>query len=310
MNVLYLGPKEFVTDVKENLPGYEVLHADDDPSIDKALPSTNIILDASLRFRFRAERMDQCRDLRLFVAASTGTDHIESDLLELRNIPLLTLLGQPEIKNVTAAAEMSWLLLMAAARQLRPAMESVLQCEWDRSKFPGLMLNGRSIGIIGLGRIGTWMSRYATTFGMAVHGYDPFVEVCPDEVLRHGSLEEMLPECDFVSIHVPLSAETKNLINRKHFDLMRNRVVVVNTSRGQVIDEDALFDNLMTGKIGAAALDVLSCEPEIVKSRLWRYAASHKNLIITPHIAGCSPDALRFVLKFCCRRIMEHGASS
>jgi phosphoglycerate dehydrogenase-like enzyme len=301
--LVYLGPEETLDYVRSNLPGFNVRLALDDAAVDAVLPGCAVILDAYMRIRFPADRLARARTLRAFVTATTGADHVDAGVLRARGIPLLTLRDQAEfLKNVTPAAEHSWLLLMACARGLPAAVADVHGGRWDRNRHPGIMLRGRTLGIIGCGRIGQWMSRYAAAFGMRTLGFDPFVAPWP-EGIEKCTLEQMLPQSDFVTVHVPLTEESRELVGRRAFALMKPGVVFVNTSRGEVIDEDALFDGLRSGRVRAAGLDVLRGEPETARHTLVEYARAHANLIVTPHIGGFSPDALRYVLEFCCRRI-------
>lgn len=309
--ILYLGPKEQLNHVSNLLKDYEVVHCTSEEEIDQKLPIADVILDASLKFSFKAERLKKAQSLRLFVAASTGCNHIDQEYLTVKGIPLFNLLGRPEIRDITAAAEMSWLLLMAVARQLRPAIAHVMEGQWDRSLFPGLMLKGRTVGLVGCGRIGTWMSRYATAFGMTTFGYDPYIDEWPENITRCNSLEELF-NCDlsFLCIHVPLNEKTKGLIMWKHFEMMRPGTILVNTSRGDIVDEDALVQALENGIIAGVGVDVITSEPNISQSNLYQYAQNHPEVVITPHIGGCSPDALSFVLKFCCERIISYVTTS
>jgi phosphoglycerate dehydrogenase-like enzyme len=138
---------------------------------------------------------------------------------------------------------------------------------------------------------------------MSCVGFDPHVDPWPPGIER-ADLGSILARADFVSIHVPLTPETRGLIGRREVTTMKRGVVVVNTSRGDVIDETAFLAALDEGRIAAAGLDVLSGEPDVKDHRLVAYAKMHDNVIITPHIAGFSPDALREVLDFSCSRIV------
>lgn len=310
MRVLFLGPADALAHVREFLPGATVAHAVDEGAADAALPSSEVVLDALMRVRFPAERLARAPGLALYVTATTGADHVDAHALAARGIPLLTLRGQREVlRNVTPAAEHSWLLLMACARQLRGAMEHVLEGGWDRNMFPGLMLRGRVLGLVGCGRIGEWMSRYGAAFGMRCIGYDPHAQPWPATIER-VSLDELLREADVVSVHVPLNEQTRRLLGADAIARMRRGVIIVNTSRGEVLDEAALLDGLVSGHVGAAGLDVLTGEPETAEHPLVRYARGHENLVVTPHIGGFSPDALRFVLEFSCGRIRDHFAGA
>lgn len=306
MQVLYLGPEDSRAVVERCLPAeFRVHHAVDEAVVDRLLPDTDVILDAYMRVRFPEERLRRAERLRLVVTATTGADHIDASELERRGIPLLTLRGQREVlRNITPAAEHSWLLLMACARRLPPALSHVLAGEWDRNQFPGIMLRDRTIGIVGCGRIGEWVSRYAQAFGMERLGYDPFLEEFPPTITA-TDLDTLLTRSDFVSLHVPLTEQTAGLLGREEIAKMKCGAVLVNTSRGDIVDEGALLDALRGGQIGAAGLDVLTGEPDIAEHPLVEYARKHDNLLITPHIGGFSPDALAYVLAFSCRRITD-----
>jgi len=235
--------------------------------------------------------------------ATTGSDHIDSEYLTQRGIPVLTLKGQTQVTGqLTPAAELSWLLLMACARQLRSAVRHVESGLWDRECFPGMMLKGRTLGIIGCGRLGMWVARYANAFDMRVLGYDPYIDERPSYVEK-ADLARLLAESDAISLHVHLSPETKGLIGASELGQVKHGVILINTSRGPIVDEAALLDALRDGRVSAYGTDVLAQEPNITESPLWQYAQNHDNCIITPHIGGFSPDALSAVLRFTAKRI-------
>jgi D-3-phosphoglycerate dehydrogenase len=216
---------------------------------------------------------------------------------------LLTLRGQREVlRNLTPAAELSWMLVMACARGARAAIDEVLEGTWNRNNHPGLMLRGRTIGIVGCGRIGEWMSRYARAFGMRCLGYDPHLTTFPEGV-QGVPLAQLLREADVVSIHVPLNDETRGLLGPDQLAGIKRGAILVNTSRGEIVDESALLAALEDGRLRGVGLDVLVGEPDVTEHPLIRYAREHSNVVITPHIGGFSPDAVREVLDFCCRRI-------
>jgi len=164
------------------------------------------------------------------------------------------------------------------------------------------MLRGKTLGVVGVGRIGQWMARYGSAFGMVCLGFDPNVSPWPDGIER-VELDSLLARSDFVSVHVPLSEQTRGLLGRDQLARLRPHVILVNTSRGEVVDEGALLSALLGKRLAAAGLDVLAGEPDVSDHPLVEYARAHGNLIITPHIGGFSPDALRHVLSFSCQRI-------
>jgi len=282
----------------------------EDARVAEALAAADAYLDASMKVRITKAVIDAAPHLRVVAVAATGADHVDAAALAARGIPLLTLRGQTEVlRGLTPAAEHSWLLLMACARQLTAAREHVRGGRWNRLEFPGIMLKGRTLGIVGCGRIGQWMARYGSAFGMRCIGYDPGLPVWP-EMITPTPLDSLLTEADFVTLHVPLTDATVGLLDRACFQRMKRGSVFVNTSRGDLIDETALLDALKDGRVVAAGLDVLRGEPEITANPLWQYARDHPNVIITPHIGGFSPDAVRVVVAHSARRILDHLASA
>jgi D-3-phosphoglycerate dehydrogenase len=166
------------------------------------------------------------------------------------------------------------------------------------------MLRGKTLGIIGMGRIGNWMARYASAFGMEVLGHDPHV-VFPDHVER-TELRDLLGRSDFVSVHVNLTPETQGFLSRELIFQLKPGAVFINTSRGELVDEVALVDALAEGRLAAVGADVLGLEPEIHRNPLWNYARTHDNVIITPHIGGFCPEAVDKVVAFSAKRILDH----
>ena len=307
-HAIFLGPPEFTPLVAETLgAGYRVVHVEAEAgAVEAHLERANIVIDASMKLGFDAARLDRMGDLELVITATTGADHIDAKALAARGIPLLTLAGQRDfLRDLTPAAELSWLLLMACARRLRAAIHHVETGGWDRQSFPGFMLRGRSLGIVGCGRIGGWMSRYARAFGMTVRGHDPYLEVDANE-FESMTLDEIFSENDFISIHVPYSDETHEMITAAQLRRMRDPAVLINTSRGAVVNEGDLLAGLRAGRPRFLGVDVLTGEPEVEKSAIWAYAREHDNVIITPHIGGFSPDALGEVLRFTASRVREH----
>ncbi|HEY5656371.1 MAG TPA: NAD(P)-dependent oxidoreductase [Myxococcota bacterium] len=307
-HAIFLGPPEFTPLVAETLGGgFDLVHAEAGAAdAEAAFARANVVVDASMQVRFDAARLERMPALELLITATTGADHIDAQVLERRGIPLLTLAGQRDfLRDITPAAEHSWLLLMACARRLRAAIHHVEAGGWDRQAFPGLMLRGRSLGVVGCGRIGTWMSRYARAFGMRVHGYDPYLDVDADD-FEAADLDAIFAENDFVSIHVPYNDETHEMITAAQLRRMRSPSVLINTSRGAIVSEADLLAGLEAGRPSFLGVDVLTGEPDVEKSAIWGYARDHDNVIITPHIGGFSPDALGEVLRFTASRVVEH----
>lgn len=301
--VVYLGAEEGREACSEVLAEHaEVLHPQAEPgAVADALKGASALLDASMKVPITDAMVADAPALAIISCATTGSDHIARGELDKRNIPVRTLRDDRDLlNNITPAAELTFALLLACARKLPAAVDAVKRGEWVREDYPGLMLNGRRLGVIGCGRIGGWMARYARAFGMDVVGYDPFLDMLPDTIDR-VSLEKLVETSDAVTVHVHLSDETRGLMSAELFARIKPGAIFLNTSRGAIADEAALLKGLESGRVGAAGLDVLDGEPDVADHPLRHYAETHDNLLITPHCGGFSPDAVRVV----CRRAAE-----
>jgi phosphoglycerate dehydrogenase-like enzyme len=308
--ILYSGPERSAEVVREILGSrFDVRTVVPEPlPLLAAFKECSVYLDASMKVPIPADAIRSAAALRLIVTATTGANHIDADALEARKIPLLTLKGQTEIlRDITPAAEHSWLLLMACARRLRGAIRHVEAGEWERTEFPGLMLKGKTLGVVGVGRLGSWMARYAQAFGMTVQGYDPHVSEFPSGVF-HVGLDELLSSSDFISVHVNLTPETRMMLPAEKIREIKTGAVFINTSRGELVDEEALVEGLREGRISSVGVDVLTGEPDVRSNPLWKYAQTSDAVCITPHVGGFSPEAVDKVVAFSCRRILEFFA--
>jgi D-3-phosphoglycerate dehydrogenase len=305
--VLFLGPSEIFNQVDSffcDFEEYNVVMCDGD-NIETEIIDAYAIVDASMKIRFDNNLLTKAKYLKVISCATTGSDHISIESLKSRNIELFTLREDKDLLfNLTPAAELSWALLLACARNLKGAFNHVNNGSWQREAFPGIMLNGKTLGIIGCGRIGRWMSKYAEAFGMNVLGYDPHLNIFPENINR-VDLEKLFLESDFISIHVHLSEETEGLVNERLLNLCKSNVILINTSRGKIIDEKALLNSLINNKIGAVGLDVLDGEPQIEKNLLYQYSLKNDNVVITPHCGGYSLEAVKKVCLRASAKIIE-----
>ncbi len=209
------------------------------------------------------------------------------------------------MRGFSGAAELSWLLLLAVSRKLRAAIHHVEGGEWDRVQFPGLMLRQKTLGIIGMGRIGTWMSRYAKAFDMNVLGYDAVNNDFSNDA-EPVSLDELLSKSDIVTIHIPRNDATKNFFDAEKIGKMKKGSIFINTSGGSIVDESALAKAIKEGKIAGVGTDVLDTEPKNEESPLWQYAKNNENIIITPHIGGFCPETVGTSIRFSGERILKY----
>lgn len=312
-DVVYLGAVEGYESARQ-VAGDKAnvrLVAADPGEVTEALKTASAVLDASMRVKITDQMIAVAPNLRIISTATTGSDHIERNEIERRGISVRTLKEDKELlRNITPAAELSWALVMALARKLPWANAHVMDGKWVREEFPGMMLNGRTLGVVGCGRIGQWMARYAQAFGMSVVGYDPVIDPWPDNI-RKASLVQVAAAADILTVHVHLSGVTRGLISADIFSHMKQGAIFINTSRGALADEAALLAALQSGHLAGAGLDVLEGEPEINNHPLVEYARNHRNVIITPHCGGFSPDAVRVVCGHAMKKILAelNGAS-
>lgn len=303
--ILFLGPKESFELVKKELMEYDLFYfsnVKDDIHHDNEYIA---VIDAYMKIRFSEKILKNFKKLKVFITATTGANHIDSNFLNKKGIPLLTLKGQKDfLKNITPAAEHSWLLLQMCARKIKPVFKDVENFEWERNNHPGQMLNGKTLGIIGCGRIGGWMSRYSHAFGMQCLGFDPMISQFETTILP-CELDFLLKNSDFISLHVNYATNLEKFIGEREFSLMKKGSIFINTSRGELIDENALLKALETSHLGGAGVDVLRDEQNIRNNLLLKNQHKFDNLIITPHIGGYSPDALNRVLTFTCKRLKK-----
>lgn len=267
-------------------------------------PATVLVL--RLKFFVTREFLDQAPNVKVIATATTGLDHIDLATAAARGVAVLSLRGETAfLQTVTATAEHTWGLLLSLLRYIPEAHQSVINGQWDRSRFFGRELQGRTLGIVGLGRIGQMVARYGLAFRMKVIAHDPFQSEWIENVQRAANLDEVVAASDVLSIHVPLSEETKHLIGARQFASAKPGCIIVNTSRGSVLDEQSLLDALEQGHLGGAALDVIQNEYESValRDRLIKYAATHRNLLITPHLGGATTDSLEKVEIFMAEKL-------
>jgi D-3-phosphoglycerate dehydrogenase len=227
--------------------------------------------------------------LRAIGRAGVGVDNIDLAAATARGVPVL---NAPE-GNTVSAAELTFALVLATARHVPAADRSVRAGEWRRSRFAGSELRGKTLGLVGAGRIGGEVVKRARGFGMRVVVHDPYLS--EERATRLGvsqaTLGEVLERADVVSLHVPLTKSTEGMIGAEELARMKPTALIVNVSRGGVLEEDALADALTAGRLAGAALDVFASEPLAADSPL----REAPNLILTPHLGASTAEAQELV---------------
>ena len=223
-----------------------------------------------------------CHNLKLLAVAFTGLDHIAMEACRAKGITVCNCAGYSN----AAVSDLVFGMLITLYRNVIPCNERV-RVGGTKDGLIGMELEGKKFGVIGTGAIGLRVANIASAFGCEVYAYSRTKKELPN--VTYVSLEELLSHCDIVSLHVPLSEETRGLINRDRLALMKKTSVLINTARGPVVDSEALAESLNEGKIAGACVDVFEMEPPVPQEHPLLHA---KNLIATPHIAFATKEAL------------------
>ncbi len=267
------------------------------------------VLITRLKHNVDSTIIENGRKLKAIVSATTGLDHIDSQYAEDKGIAILSLKGEKEfLKTIPATAEHTWALLLSLIRKIPKSHFSICNGEWNRDLFRGNELKNKNFGIVGYGRIGKMIKNYALAFDMNVHIYDPKVYPLPDDVVSYQKLVDMLSAVDIVSLHLPLNKDTYGIIGQEEIDICSTGTYFINTSRGDLVDTEALLRALETGHLSGAALDVIPKERDKVssgKKALIEYAKKHDNLILTPHLGGATIESMEKTEIFMAKKLVS-----
>jgi D-3-phosphoglycerate dehydrogenase len=252
-----------------------------------------------------AEVLEGQKRLRAIARAGVGVDNIDVGAATRAGIVVMNTPGG----NTVSTAEHTVALMLALARNVAAANESLKAGRWERTKYTGTQLEGKTLGIVGLGRVGLAVARRALGFGMKVVGFDPFLT--PERAAELGvesvpRLDELWPRCDFLSLHTPLSAETRQMVDARVLGLLRPGARIINCARGGLIDESALLDALNSGKVAGAAIDVFDPEPPPAGYPL----VKHPKVLATPHLGASTEEAQVAVSEEAARLLIDffrHG---
>ena len=234
-----------------------------------------------------AAMLENAGDLQVIARAGVGTDNIDIPAATAQGI----LVANTAEASTITTAEHAFALMIALLRNIGPAYKRMAEGGWDRGKFKGRQLQGMTLGVVGLGRIGRTMAQRALAFGMQVVGFDPFVnsdiQLDGHTVETFRNFEEMIPNVDVISFHVPKTPETTGMLNAESFALCRDGVYVVNAARGGIVDATALLEACDSGKCAGAALDVFDAEPPEESDPL----RTHPRVLVTPHLGASTKEA-------------------
>lgn len=237
--------------------------------------------------------IDAARSLKVICTASTGTNHIDKAYAAEKGLPILSLTEEREVINrISSTAELAFALTMAGLRHVVRSHNAVLAGEWDYTRYIGRQMNCLTIGVIGYGRLGAMYARYCQEFGARVLVSDPYKAVDREGLEQVKDLSMLLRDSDVIAIHVHVTDETQGMMNGKCFAQMKKDVLLVNTSRGDIVNETDLVCFLRAAPQARVATDVLADEiRNRLASPLLQYAHESEQVIITPHIGGMSREA-------------------
>lgn len=270
-------------------PGIEVVVdlklAKDPAALTAALQEADALIVRS-GTQVNAAVLEGQKRLRAIARAGVGVDNIDVPAASRQGIVVMNTPGG----NTVSTAEHTVALMLALSRNVAKANDSLKAGKWDRNKFTGSQLEGKTLGIVGLGRVGQAVARRALGFGMTVIGFDPFLSA--EKALEFGiesvgRIEDLWPRCDYVTLHTPMTPETRHLIGVRELDLMRPGVRIINCARGGLIDEPALLEALNAGKVAGAAIDVFDPEPPPTDDPL----IAHPSVLVTPHLGASTEEA-------------------
>jgi len=266
--------------------------------LERALAGADALIVRS-ETRVTADLLTRAPRLRVIARAGTGVDNIDVPAATRRGIAVMNAPGA----NTVSAAEHAMGLLLGLVRHIPWAAEAMRRGEWDRKRFEGTELRGKTIGVVGMGRIGGHVGQLARAFGMQVVGHDPYLapERAAELQVKLLPLDQLLRQADVVTLHVAYTEQTHHLINAERLALMKPTAVLVNTARGELVDEAALADAVRAKRIAGAAIDVFAVEPLPADSPLRQLPG----VILTPHLAASTAEAQERVSLEVCSAVRE-----
>ena len=246
------------------------------------------------------EIIEAASRLKVIGRAGTGVDNIDLEAATEKGIVVMNTPGG----NMVAAAEHAISMMLSMARKIPQACASMKAGKWEKKRFMGVEVHGKTLGILGVGRIGSLVAKMALGLGMKVIAFDPYIseKAAKDMGVVLSDLDTLLSEADFISIHTPLTPETRNLISKEAFKKMKEGVMIVNCARGGIVDEEALYDAIVMGKVAGAALDVYAQEPPPSDYKLLKL----EEVICTPHLGASTKEAQEVVAIAIVQQIIDY----
>jgi D-3-phosphoglycerate dehydrogenase len=299
MKFLNLDPYNFSVSAKERISKYFVydeIDASNDFNL-SLLEQYDVIL-VKFSIKFDKKVISSCKKLKYILCPATGVDHIDIDYCKSRGITIISLFNESEfLNNVHSSAEHTWALLMSTYKNVINSFDYTMEHQkWERNRFQTRDLFGKKIGIVGYGRNGRKIARYADAFGMEILVYDQLKINTKDEniQIQQVNLENLFAKSNIIILSISLNEQTRNLINKEILSNITTNCYLINTSRGEIVNEDSIINALSNGKLTYYATDVLTNEYQdnfLQYSKIFKYCKKNINVLITPHIAGSNLDS-------------------
>ena len=284
-SVILITGADLAAPAVELLKDFNLVYAGKSPQPEEVLALCNKHNPIAILLRYgkvTAEMMDAAPALKVISKHGSGTDTIDKEASSQRGIKVVAAAGA----NAAAVAEHALALLLACAKSTVHLNERMHSGHWDKAIYKTLELNGKTIGLIGLGAIGLRFAKICNAIGMRVIGFDPYAKNLPDYI-QAVDLKTIWQESDVISLHCPLTEENKDLLNKNTLSLCKDGVIIVNTARGGLINETDLLGAIQSNKVSMAALDSFAVEP----MNAGHAFQGNKRIILSPHIGGVTSDA-------------------
>jgi D-3-phosphoglycerate dehydrogenase len=295
---LVITPIDHIKNVKEKIKSYSKITILNDPSYTEVLREiskydalftnpnkSKVFIDKKL--------ITKAKNLKCITTASTGTNHIDIEFLKKKKIKLISLTQEyPTIKKITSTAEHALALTLAQTRNVIEAANSVKKNEWNYLNFIGRQISNLNVGVIGYGRLGKYYTKYCVALKSKVFIYDPYKEAKNKNIKQVKNVKEIFKKCDIISLHIHANSKNKNLINHSLLKFAKKELLLINTSRGEIVNEKDLLFFLKKNSKAKYATDVISNEIDgKKKNKLINMYKKNSQILITPHIGGMTHEA-------------------
>tara|TARA_B100001175_G_scaffold315086_1_gene325877 strand:+ start:2476 stop:3423 length:948 start_codon:yes stop_codon:yes gene_type:complete len=310
--VLVITPVHHIKGVRETLESFAEITYLDDPSLQEAIEvieNFDVVFTNPNKSKvfIGSELINAAKKLKVICTASTGTNHIDMNYAAKKGVQILSLTEERQVINrISSTAELAFALTMAGLRNVVNSHNNALKGEWNYMNYIGRQMNCLTIGVVGYGRLGSMYADYCKAFGAKVIVYDPYKNVDDTEIKQVNRLDDLLL-ADVISIHVHVSEETKNMFRKDIFNKMKKDILIVNTSRGDIINEPELINFLKDNPQAKIATDVLADEVRNrLESPLLQYAKENNQVTITQHIGGMSREAQEIAYGHAAQKLKDH----